>query len=310
MARPRLLTKKGKPVAEWSVTPTELKTLLKASPPRREKVRARALRVAKADLRIAPAEFAIRELMLPERWWPFYFCRPRYRVRKNQKDLTPIEWQRFIHAIEALAESTMASPRYADFVQIHMDAMDTHAGHAWGAHTMGGHNGRNFLAWHREYLAKIEARLMAINPLVTLPYWDWVADRSAIPAALTDPNDLADWGITRGSTFNGSSLATAAQLNSLLANTAFDAFQSTLEVAPFHNRLHVLVGGTMVTSASPADPVFWLHHGFIDKIWADWQVLHPGVNPSNPTEVLQPPPIMTRTVAQVLDTRALGYVYE
>jgi tyrosinase len=174
----------------------------------------------------------------------------------------------------------------------------------WGAH-----GGANFLSWHREYLAKLEARLIAINPLVTLPYWDWVTDRTAIPTALTDSHDISDWGITRGATFNGNSLASAAQLNTLLAGNNFNTFQNTLEAAPFHNRLHGLVGGTMATSASPADPVFWLHHTFIDKIWADWQVLHPGVNPSNPTTVLQPAPIMSRTVAQVLDTRTLGYVY-
>ena len=119
----------------------------------------------------------------------------------------------------------------------------------------------------------------------------------------------ADLGITRGAAFNGNSLASAAQLNTLLAGNNFNTFQNTLEAAPFHNRLHVLVGGTMVTSASPADPLFWLHHAFIDKIWADWQTLHPGVNPPNPADVLQPAPIMTRTVAQVLDTRALGYIY-
>jgi tyrosinase len=309
MPRPRLLTKRGKLVKEWTVSREELKTLLRARTPRKEKIKTRALRIEKSQLRIAPSNFTFRELITPERWWPFYFCRPKYRVRKNQKNLTVIEWQRFIHAIEALAESGMASPTYSEFVQIHMDAMDTHPGHAWGAHTMSGHNGRNFLAWHREYLAKLEARLIAVNPLVTIPYWDWVTDRSAIPVALTDPGDIADWVITRGNTFNGNSLASAAQLNTLLAETAFDNFQSTLEAAPFHNRLHNLVGGTMVTSASPADPIFWLHHGFIDKIWADWQVLHPGVNPSNTTEVLQPSPIMTRTVAQVLDTHALGYVY-
>jgi tyrosinase len=309
MPRPTLLTKRGKLVKEWTISRGELKTLLRARAPRKEKIKTRAVRIEKSALRIAPSNFTFRELITPERWWPFYFCRPKYRVRKNQKNLTAIEWQRFIHTIEALAETGMPTPTYSEFVQIHMDAMDTHPGHAWGAHTMSGHNGRNFLAWHREYLAKLEARLIAINPLVTIPYWDWVTDRSAIPAALTDPGDIADWGITRGSTFNGNSLASAAQLNTLLAETAFDNFQSTLEAAPFHNRLHNLVGGTMVTSASPADPIFWLHHGFIDKIWADWQVLHPGVNPSNTTEVLQPPPIMTRTVAQVLDTRALGYVY-
>lgn len=309
MARPRLLTKRGKPVKEWTLKPTELNALLKVKAPRAEKIKTRSVRIAKSNLRVTPKQFAIRELMRPELWWELYFCKPRYRVRKNQNILTAIEWQRFIHAIEALAESGMLSPTYAEFVQIHMDAMDTHAGHAWGAHSMAGHNGRNFLAWHREYLAKIEARLIAINPLVTIPYWDWVTDRVSIPAALNDPNDIADWNIIRGGTFNGNSLASAAQLNTLLATTNFDTFQSTLEAAPFHNRLHGLVGGTMVTSASPADPLFWLHHAFIDKIWANWQVLRPGVDPSNLTEQLQPGPIMTRTVTQTLSTRALGYIY-
>ena len=309
MPRPRLLTKRGKLVKEWTVPPTEMRILRRARPPRKERIKTRALRIRKSELRVAPSRFTPRELILPERWWPYYFCRPKYRVRKNQKNLTAIEWQRFIHAIEALAESGMPSPTYSEFVQIHMNAMDTHAGHAWGAHTMSDHNGRNFLAWHREYMAKLEARLIAINPLVTIPYWDWVTDRSAIPAALTDPGDIADWGISRGSSFNGSSLASAAQLNTLLGEPAFDNFQSTLEVVPFHNRLHNLVGGTMATSASPADPIFWLHHAFIDKIWADWQVLHPGVNPSSPSEVLQPSAIMTRTVTQVLDIRSLGYIY-
>lgn len=278
-------------------------------PPRKVAVKTKALRIRKEEIRVAPTEFQLRELIFPERWWPFYFCRPRYRIRKNQKNLTPIEWQRFVHAVEALAESGMPSPTYSEFVQIHIDAMDTMAGHAWGAHTGGGHDGRNFLAWHREYLAKIEARLIAVNPLVTIPYWDWVTDRSAIPAQLTDPGDISDWGITRGASFNGSSLASATQLNTLLAGSDFNVFQSTLEAAPYHNRLHGLVGGTMGTSASPSDPLFWLHHAFIDKIWADWQVLHPGIGPSNSSETLLPAPIMTRAVAGILDTRALGYIY-
>ena len=304
MSRSKLLTTKGKVVPDWTVKPAELRALHAVPAPKAERIKTRAVRVPQAELRVMPKAYTPAHLLHPHRWWSLYFCKPRYRVRKNQKLLTPIEWQRFIHAIEALAESGIPSPNYSEFVQIHIDAMDTPAGHMWGAH-----GGANFLSWHREYLAKLEARLMAINPLVTLPYWDWVTDRAAIPAALTDPQDIADWGITRGATFNGNSLASAAQLNTLLAGSNFITFQNTLEAAPFHNRLHVLVGGTMVTSASPADPVFWLHHAFIDKTWADWQVLHPGVNPPNLADVLQPPPIMTRTVAQVLDTRALGYIY-
>lgn len=304
MARPKLRSVKGRLVKEWRVSPSEFKTLIAAKPPKIEKIRIRTPRVTKSELRLTPSEFTKEHLLYPHRWWPHYFCKARYRVRKNQKNLTALEWQRFIHAIEALAETGISNPSYADFVQIHVNAMDTPAGHMWGAH-----GGANFLSWHREYLAKLEARLIAINPLVTLPYWDWVNDRSAIPAALSDPGALSDWGISRNPSFNGNSLASAAELNTLLAGNNFTVFQNTLEAAPFHNRLHVLVGGTMATSASPADPLFWLHHAFIDKIWADWQALHVGVNPPNPATVLKPAPIMTRTVSQVHNTRALGYIY-
>ncbi len=38
-------------------------------------------------------------------------------------------------------------------------------------------------------------------------------------------------------------------------------------------------------------------------------ILHPGVNPSNMTTTLQPTPIMTRKVSDVIDTKALGYIY-
>jgi len=309
MATSRSRTRTLSPVPEWTATKAELRRLHASPRPRAVPILRSPLRIPPRDLRLLPTKFGPKELLLPEHWWRWFFFRPRYRVRKNQKNLTTMEWQRFLHAVAALRETGMPSPTYDEMVQIHVDAMGTHAGHAWGAHTMSGHAGRNFLAWHREYLARLEARLIAINPLVTIPYWDWVTDRAAIPAALTDAADIADWGITRNATFNGNSLASAAQLNTLLAGVDFTAFQSTVEAAPFHNRLHVLVGGTMATSRSPADPLFWLHHAFIDKLWADWQALHPGVNPPNVTEVLQPAPTLTRTVGQVLNTRALGYVY-
>ena len=36
-----------------------------------------------------------------------------------------------------------------------------------------------------------------------------------------------------------------------------------------HGGPHVWVGGDMATFCSPSDPVFWLHHGFIDCLW-EW----------------------------------------
>ncbi|MEV0171927.1 tyrosinase family protein [Streptomyces sp. NPDC050803] len=41
-----------------------------------------------------------------------------------------------------------------------------------------------------------------------------------------------------------------------------------------HNRVHRWVGGDMVGGSSVNDPVFWLHHAFIDLLWTRWQRRH------------------------------------
>jgi tyrosinase len=37
-----------------------------------------------------------------------------------------------------------------------------------------------------------------------------------------------------------------------------------------HNRVHVWVGGAMGPMSSPNDPVFFLHHCNVDRLWAQW----------------------------------------
>ncbi|MEU1280180.1 tyrosinase family protein [Streptomyces sp. NPDC005805] len=51
-----------------------------------------------------------------------------------------------------------------------------------------------------------------------------------------------------------------------------------------HNRVHRWVGGLMMGATSPNDPVFWLHHAFVDLLWARWQAAHPesGYLPAKP----------------------------
>ncbi len=41
-----------------------------------------------------------------------------------------------------------------------------------------------------------------------------------------------------------------------------------------HDVVHVYIGGDMATGTSPNDPVFFLHHCNVDRIWAVWQDLH------------------------------------
>src|SRR4051812_38101080 len=108
-------------------------------------------------------------------------------IRKNQAALTDPEWQTFIAAINATHGIGVPAPAYRDFVSVHVEAMSP-AGMSWGVHTMPqmGMVGRNFLAWHRQYLVALEKRLQKVSPSVTLPYWDWIAD-PRIPPQLSNP---------------------------------------------------------------------------------------------------------------------------
>ncbi len=50
-------------------------------------------------------------------------------------------------------------------------------------------------------------------------------------------------------------------------------FWRDLEAGPrMHNQGHNIVGGYMMNPVfSPNDPLFWLHHAFIDRVWSRWQ---------------------------------------
>jgi streptogramin lyase len=87
-----------------------------------------------------------------------------------------------------------------------------------------------------------------------------------------------------------------------------------------HNRIHNYIGGTMGPPTSPNDPIFWLHHCYVDKLWADWQRLHPtepGYLPDggakktghNLSDVMKPWVNPPRAPKDVVNIRDLGYHY-
>ena len=45
--------------------------------------------------------------------------------------------------------------------------------------------------------------------------------------------------------------------------------EGTLESQP-HDETHIAVGGLMARFLSPADPIFWMHHSNIDRLWDVW----------------------------------------
>ena len=50
----------------------------------------------------------------------------------------------------------------------------------------------------------------------------------------------------------------------------FERFEFLLRFE-FHDLVHCVIDGTMCTLDSASAPEFFLHHGFVDKIWWDWQ---------------------------------------
>src|SRR5207244_1317564 len=66
-------------------------------------------------------------------------------------------------------------------------------------------------------------------------------------------------------------------------NARSDGFRNRLEgwmtettTSPpgLHNRMHVWIGGDMAPSTSPNDPVFYLNHCNVDRIWEAWMTRH------------------------------------
>jgi len=65
----------------------------------------------------------------------------------------------------------------------------------------------------------------------------------------------------------------------------------------------------MDTAASPSDPLFFLHHANIDRLWDRWQQAHPGSVPPNPNEKLQSRPIEGVKASTQFSSTQLGYSY-
>jgi len=209
---------------------------------------------------------------------------PAARIRKNQASLTSEEWQRFIDALNSMHSLTSPRPGYQEFVNVHLAAMDD-ANMDWEVHTMGANMpGTNFLSWHRKMLALFEDRLQVADPSVTIPYWDWRNDRD-IPGPLTDRALLRSWGVIRR--WKGQLMPSQASIDAVFEEDTFSGFQFQLEQGP-HNAVHRAVGGNMAQANSPSDPIFFLHHANIDRIWSEWEKSDKGQDPPNMDTILQP----------------------
>ena len=215
-------------------------------------------------------------------------------IRKDHRRLTSDEQNRFLNAFTQINALGALGP----LVDIHSNAV----------HQM--HGNPRFLPWHRIYLLRMEELLMKIDPTVCIPYWK-SSEEQAFPSWLlgfTPTINLASGphAVTR----NIGAIAflpTAASVATVMGNATFNAFAPAVEGV--HNSGHVWVGGSMMgVPTAPADPVFWMHHAEIDRLWAEWQPSHAGQNPPLSAAAATMDP-WSETEVDTRDIVALGYSY-
>jgi tyrosinase len=159
-----------------------------------------------------------------------------------------------------------------------------------------------FLSWHRMYLYYFERVLRAAtgdpDTTLTLPYWDYTAPEAAarqIPLPFRQPASTSNplWVFARNANLNaggflppsavstsgafafrnfcsptGSGLSFGGQRVTSTNHGGFP--HSAFEQTP-HDAVHVEIGGLMGSFSTAArDPIFWLHHANIDRLWKRW----------------------------------------
>ncbi len=161
-----------------------------------------------------------------------------------------------------------------------------------------------FLPWHRAYVLMYETAVQALTGKsnFAMPYWNWTEMR-LLPDAFANPmykgrtNPLF---VTNRNSLTGANALTDSivgqtqVIDKIYNETVYEAFGTTrnpsqtdvdpqwvpagggfqgiLERSP-HNLVHNKIGGYMPRYDSPRDPIFFMHHSNIDRIWDHWNAL-------------------------------------
>lgn len=283
-------------------------------------------------------------------------------IRLNHRNLSREQKATFVDALLRLKNDTPSvlrpghQSRYDDFVQVHKNAMG-----GLDKFEPMPHRSSLFFPWHRVFLRQFERALQtaANDTSITLPFWDWTLNGPNDPftASFLGGNgdsaenlrvttgpfsqqnrrfeikvwdlDIGDPGLRRelGSE-PGAHLPDAEQVTAALSKVPYaggpDTWVNFCE-GMLHDPVHRWVGGNMVFPTSPNDPVFFLHHCYLDLLWERWKRQHPTSAPYLPvadmpgldlgaTLIFQAPGkpapwAQTWTVGDVLTTESLDYTY-
>ena len=179
-----------------------------------------------------------------------------------------------------------------------------------------------FLPWHRMFVFYFERIVRAAlkDPTWTLPYWNYnAAGQASLPPEFINPGNTSNplWVQNRNSGPNSGQALTGLTLDAL-QQTNYSGFCSTLDFG-LHGNVHVKVGGPLNMGSvewAANDPVFWMHHCNIDRLWASWNAgaySNPTTSAWNKQTFVFADECCRRVVARVSDVSAIGplhYAYD
>jgi len=199
-----------------------------------------------------------------------------------------------------------------------------------------------FLPWHRMFVYYFERTIRKVsgNANFTLPYWNYSAtgvNHGRIPPQFrvtssslfvqkrnvhTTTNDFAN--VNAGAAIDQFapgilSISSLAQCRYLPTSIAVRGFNETLDNG-LHGNVHVYTGNQQNMGAIPwaaGDPVFWMHHCNIDRLWASWNKAG-RLNPTTDTNwmnksfqfVDENGNLVSATVKDFVNLTKLGYQYD
>jgi hypothetical protein len=180
-------------------------------------------------------------------------------------------------------------------------------------------------------------RQVSGRPEFTLPYWDYTSSdptkRGILPAQFRMPSDPIFGSLYRAERTSLANSGLPIQKNQpgdpmniddAMAKTSYSTvdtvqgFCRTID-SGIHGRIHVLVGTSKGMGGVPyaaRDPLFWVHHSNVDRMWASWNN-NGGINPSTASWASRSFVFadvngvrIKRPLNTVFDMSTLGYGYD
>ncbi|RYP91186.1 hypothetical protein DL770_002663 [Monosporascus sp. CRB-9-2] len=220
-------------------------------------------------------------------------------IRREWRNMSPADRRSFVTAIRCLMDKPttgIAPParnRYEELVWVHQQM------------TANVHMAGSFLPWHRYYVHTFSRLLRnECGYRAPFPWWDETRDAGnfaasglftseyfgSLPQAVNGQGTCINDGAFAGKLLHigpgssnverclsrGERRDLTAQVNTNFVNTcnsrtAYAAMRECSEYGP-HAYGHNGIGPVMAEVAgSPGDPVFFMHHAFVDRMWKVWQ---------------------------------------